>query len=288
MPRLDLDQYSKEIIHKLRSQAKNKKLPMVKSSLILEMEARERQELSFTNRYSVQDHTFTHASVGTIHLTSPVPRTVPLPSRYAESRSVLLLRRPENRGFRPISSLLHFTQLRLPPALIPKLGLLVPQHPYSSTHSYDFMQACKTGNTPQVSLFLQKNRWLALEFDSGRQTALHWVCKRAYVEIIPLLLSAGAYINARDSEGRTPLHIATRKGHIETVKTLLIHHANPWIRTNSHRTPLQFTSSPVLRKLLTRSSVLFLTGKYVGSATERERIWREEGVRFYESVAEVD
>ena len=283
LSRLDLCQASQEIIQKLRSKRKKIHMPTAKSCFLLEAEAKEREELSFHQRYSTQTHTFTHELIGTLQLSTLKSRPIQLPSLSTQCPDPLLLRVPSGRGWQALTSLQHFLHLQVPLALVPKLQLLVPSRPYSSAHSFDFMQACKAGNLAEASHFLQKSRWLALEFDSGGQTALHWASKRSHLDLIRILISTGAYVDARDSEGQTPLHLASRKGHVEVVKVLLASKANPWMRTGAGRTPLQLAVSPLIRKLLTRSALLFICLKY-SRGSEKRLVWEREGVMYFQTT----
>lgn len=54
-----------------------------------------------------------------------------------------------------------------------------------------------------------------------RRTALHAAAGRGDLDIIDLLLAAGADLEARDHEGRTPLFLALRGGHGEAARRLL-------------------------------------------------------------------
>lgn len=283
LSRLDLAQAREEIIRKLRSRVKRIPLPMVKSCFVLEAEAKEREEQSFLQRYSPQTHTFTHKLIGTLQLRAVKPRPTQLTRLSTSVPAPLLLCMPQSRLWKALSSIQHFLQLQIPFALVPKLQLLVPSRPYSSAHSFDFMQACKAGDLAEVSLFLQKSRWLALEFDSSHQTALHWAAKRSHLDITRLLLSTGAYIDARDSEGQTALHLASRKGHVDTVRVLLASKANPWLKTEAGRTPLQVAIAPLVRKLLTRSALLFVCLKY-SKLEERQLVWEREGLNYFQTA----
>jgi hypothetical protein len=57
------------------------------------------------------------------------------------------------------------------------------------------------------------------------------------------LISAGADINVKDSEGWTPLMVAALKGHAKTVVLLLSHGAHVETKNNSGWTALRFASS---------------------------------------------
>jgi len=69
-------------------------------------------------------------------------------------------------------------------------------------------------------------------------TALHTAAEYGYVDVISLLLQAGANIEMRGQDGQTPLLLATAKGHNEVVHTLLINGANPNQADNDNCTPL--------------------------------------------------
>ncbi|NXR82041.1 PP16B inhibitor, partial [Pycnonotus jocosus] len=57
-------------------------------------------------------------------------------------------------------------------------------------------------------------------------TALHQCCIDNYEDIVKLLLSHGANVNAKDNELWTPLHAAATCGHINLVKILIQHGAD--------------------------------------------------------------
>jgi hypothetical protein len=59
------------------------------------------------------------------------------------------------------------------------------------------------------------------------QTALHAAVLNGHVEIMELLLTRGAQIEATDGMNNTPLRLAVRNGHFLCVKKLLESGANP-------------------------------------------------------------
>ncbi|NXD87666.1 PP16A phosphatase, partial [Halcyon senegalensis] len=63
-------------------------------------------------------------------------------------------------------------------------------------------------------------------------TALHQCCIDAAGAVVPVLLDAGADVNARDSELWTPLHAAATCGHLQLVQ-LLIHRGADLLAINS-------------------------------------------------------
>jgi ankyrin repeat protein len=65
-------------------------------------------------------------------------------------------------------------------------------------------------------------------------SALHVAANHGHLEIVKLLLDAGADINRKSKSGETPLHLAVTKNHIDVVKCLLVRGADYSI-TNFHK-----------------------------------------------------
>jgi len=65
-------------------------------------------------------------------------------------------------------------------------------------------------------------------------SALHVAANHGHLEIVKLLLDAGADINRKSKSGETALHLAVVKNHIDVVKCLLVRGADYSI-TNFHK-----------------------------------------------------
>ena len=61
---------------------------------------------------------------------------------------------------------------------------------------------------------------MADETDEG-ETALHWAVSRRHVEIVTMLLDAGANPNVPDNDGYTPLHDVAEMGDCPPARTML-------------------------------------------------------------------
>ena len=71
---------------------------------------------------------------------------------------------------------------------------------------------------------------------------LHLASQKGDFQTVKYLISHGANIESKDTNGVTPLYIASRNGHIEIVKYLISHGANIESKTNQDATPLHFAS----------------------------------------------
>ena len=75
-------------------------------------------------------------------------------------------------------------------------------------------------------------------------TALHFASELGRVDIVTLLLDAGAKLDLQDVEGNTPLHIAIDKSHHKVTRLLLAHKPPPRLNLQGMQqlTPLAFAS----------------------------------------------
>ena len=80
--------------------------------------------------------------------------------------------------------------------------------------------AASNGHLDVVRILLEAGA--SCDSDEGiRITPLHWAAEMGHLEVVSLLLQAGASSNAADAHGRTALCWAADNGHLEVVRTLL-------------------------------------------------------------------
>jgi uncharacterized protein len=79
-----------------------------------------------------------------------------------------------------------------------------------------------------------REKWLPL----GSLSALEFAARQGCVDCVPVLVQAGADINAPDQDGITPLLSAMINGHYDVANVLLENGANPNIADRTGRTPL--------------------------------------------------
>lgn len=89
--------------------------------------------------------------------------------------------------------------------------------------------------------------------DNRGKTALHLAVKREDVEIVKLLIAAGANVNVQGTGDRqSPLHLAVSQENVEITVALFQAGANPFVRNRRGDTPLalaQRSKNAELRRL---------------------------------------
>jgi ankyrin repeat protein len=74
--------------------------------------------------------------------------------------------------------------------------------------------------------------------DGSGKTALFAACKRGHIEVVTILIDAGANVNQGKNDGRTPLYVACEKGLTEIVAKLIAANADVNKADNTGVTPL--------------------------------------------------
>jgi ankyrin repeat protein len=108
--------------------------------------------------------------------------------------------------------------------------------------------AAGAGDVSAVKALLQANGSLSVinkpNMRSGH-TALHEAAWHGHVEVVDVLLRAGANVIAQNQDGRLPLHEAASEGHVGVIEKLLVGSKGPLIvdaRDSQGCTPLHVAS----------------------------------------------
>ena len=83
------------------------------------------------------------------------------------------------------------------------------------------LAAAEEGDATRLISTLGYIRNINFKGGDQKETALHKAAARGHMDIVQLLLSKGASIEAKDTDWRTPLHCAALGGHTSTVGLLL-------------------------------------------------------------------
>ncbi|CAD8044393.1 unnamed protein product [Paramecium primaurelia] len=120
---------------------------------------------------------------------------------------------------------------------IKKLGLTIKyvmqnkifsKKPYEKPLSKQFIHAAKKNQIDEINNLLSINPYLVFDFDFYNMTALHWACKKGYVELVELLLQYHSDVDGIDILYRTPLILSIEENHLEITHILLANGAYPW------------------------------------------------------------
>ena len=103
------------------------------------------------------------------------------------------------------------------------------------------LSAAKAGNTERFVSTLESVRNINFK-DSDKWTALHFAAHGGHGDIIQVLLSKGASIDALEKDNWTPLHIAAQNGHADIVEVLLGRGASVEAATKLSCTPLHIAA----------------------------------------------
>ena len=101
------------------------------------------------------------------------------------------------------------------------------------------------GNLDIAEYYAKRGKLIDVDVDAnnGGDTALTLASKYGNVEIVKVLLAAGADQHKADDDGWTPLMRAAYGGHMEVVQVLLAAGADKDKADNHGRTPLMFARS---------------------------------------------
>jgi len=107
------------------------------------------------------------------------------------------------------------------------------------------------GDLEQVKALLKQNPKLVNEHEKEfGETLVHTAARWGHKDVVDLLLTHGAEVNAQNKVGITPLFIAANEGHENVVKLLLAHGAEINIKTVGGRTLLHVAAGRGLTEVV--------------------------------------
>ena len=102
--------------------------------------------------------------------------------------------------------------------------------------------ASKGGHLEVVRVLIAAGAFLNKHSKQG-QTAIFWASKNGHAEVVRSLVAAGAKVNKANKEKQCPLYWACREGHVEVVRVLLAAKANMSMTDKYGETPLYIAAS---------------------------------------------
>jgi cytohesin len=115
-----------------------------------------------------------------------------------------------------------------------------PEPPTTKAPDISIWEAAATGNIEAVKQHLAAGTDVNARHKSGGLTPLHFAAYYGHEEIVELLITKGANVNAKEEKGWTPLHFAAYYGHEEIVELLITKGANVNAKANDGRTPIDW------------------------------------------------
>jgi len=126
----------------------------------------------------------------------------------------------------------------------------------------EIIKAAKKGDTAKIKEILGVDAKLIEARDTDGSTALHCATWKGHQDVVALLLSAGADVNAENTNdhwGTTPLHAATHANQTAIAQMLIDHGANLNAPDMNGKTPLfhtTFHKAKAVTKLLEKSGAI--------------------------------
>ena len=81
-------------------------------------------------------------------------------------------------------------------------------------------------------------------------TPLHWAARAGKIEIVRMLIDAGANVNVQTNGGSTPLHEAVRYGSVEIVRMLIDAGADVNLQDEDGKLPYELATTLEMKTIL--------------------------------------
>ena len=107
-----------------------------------------------------------------------------------------------------------------------------PKNCYGFQASHDLFFAIKTKNYKLTNIILDKYKYIVLDYDYFKMTALHWAAKYNFYQIISKIVEYGSLVDNQNYIGDTPLLVAVKHKFMESTIFLLLNLASPFIKDN--------------------------------------------------------
>jgi WD40 repeat protein len=130
------------------------------------------------------------------------------------------------------------------------------------------MKAMDDDNPSAVLELLASNPGLSETTLPFERTVLHWAAELRHADVVRLILTLGADVNASSIGGATPLHFAARQGSDAVVAVLLEHGADRCRRDREGWTPLHHAAAGENNRLLDEQGKAAVTKRLISSGAD--------------------
>ena len=150
----------------------------------------------------------------------------------------------------------HFKRLQLTKEFF--WEILFTEKNISYKESLYIFNAIKDGDISEIERAIKSNSKLALFKDEFNQTPLHICAKRNIYQVVKLLESRLADVNAQDIYGRTPLMLAAQQDNFEFICVILFSFADPSYEDNKGKRAIDYTNNSQIKYALKYSRIIHL------------------------------
>jgi len=138
-----------------------------------------------------------------------------------------------------------------------------PKESLSKERSHEYFEYIKFKEEKKLGQLLNDDKEYIFQKDYFNQTGYHWAAKRAYLNIMLLLISFGKHVNQVDKNMRTPLYLAAKSNLPEAlgvIEVLIAADANPFMANKDGKLPLDVCvreqSKDLLRKYMDKVNMI--------------------------------
>ena len=167
-----------------------------------------------------------------------------------------------------------------------------PRHSYYFPNSHDLFFAIKSKNIKLVDKLLDAEKYLVLDFDYFKMTALHLAAKYNFYQIIPKLFEFGSHMNDKNYIGDTPLLISIKHKFMMSTIFLLLYMASPFTKDKEGFNALyyakyDFKLNNILKKIISLHYISIL-GKTKNKIEFIQKEFSDYIINEYKNDLEVD
>lgn len=167
-----------------------------------------------------------------------------------------------------------------------------PKHSYYFPNSHDLFFAIKSKNLKLAEKLLDVEKYLVLDFDYFKMTALHLAAKYNFYQIIPKLFEYGSHMDDKNYIGDTPLLISVKHKYMMSTIFLLLYMASPFIKDKEglnalYYSKFDFKLNIILKKIISLHYVSIL-GKTKNKIEFIQKEFSNYIINEYKNDLEVD
>ena len=167
-----------------------------------------------------------------------------------------------------------------------------PKHSYYFPNSHDLFFAIKSKDIKLTEKILDSKKYLVLDFDYFKMTALHFAAKYDFYQIIPKLFEYGSHMNDKNYIGDTALLISVKHKYMMSTIFLLLYMASPFVKDKDGLSALYYSKfdfklNTILKKIISLHYISIL-GKTKNKIEYIQKEFLNYIINEYKNDLEVD